>query len=211
MTFKLMRATPADIPGMVAVWYSGFTSKLMLNSFPDTAECHAYMAKTMEYNMKNNEQVVYMIVVEEDDSSQKTDVGTKKERKVASFSQWYIHHGGDFPDWKTRWLQEGSEIDATREKLFRPAANQHAVTLEERPHYFLEIMATDANYRKQGHASKILEWGNQAADKEGWECYLDAAPTAKGYYNSHGYEVQEEKQHVEAVSLPMRRSAKKVI
>ena len=93
--------------------------------------------------------------------------------------------------------------------FFNPMARQHAVVMNGRPHYcmnpdcelstlmhirslglrfgLLEIMAAHEDYRKRGLASTLLKLGCAAADNEGWESYLDAAPTATALYEKHGY------------------------
>jgi predicted GNAT family N-acyltransferase len=70
-------------------------------------------------------------------------------------------------------------------------------------------LATDKEYRKQGHGSKILEWGSAEADSEGLELYLDAGKLAQPLYEKFGFVAQVDVKDPKAVSMPMLRAAKR--
>jgi predicted GNAT family N-acyltransferase len=70
-------------------------------------------------------------------------------------------------------------------------------------------LATDKDYRKQGHGSKIVEWGCAEADKEGLELYLDASKAGQPLYEKFGFVAHGDVKDPKAPSMPMLRPAKK--
>ena len=71
----------------------------------------------------------------------------------------------------------------------------------------LEFIATDLDHRGKGLASRLLQWGCDAADQRGWECYLDANRRAKSLYERFGSVEQVEKDP-EADAVAMLRPAR---
>jgi GNAT superfamily N-acetyltransferase len=72
----------------------------------------------------------------------------------------------------------------------------------------LETLATHEDHRGLRLGSKLLDWGNEEADRRGWECYLDATLKAVSLYERHGY-VAQPFQAKGTPSIPMVRPAKK--
>lgn len=72
----------------------------------------------------------------------------------------------------------------------------------------LEVLATHDDYRKRGLASRLLDWGSENADRNGWECYLDAGAGAQSLYQKHGYVPHPEIRDAKAPAEPMVRPVK---
>ena len=71
----------------------------------------------------------------------------------------------------------------------------------------VEILMTDAEVRKQGQASALLQWTCDLADEMGVPIYLDAAKDAVSLYRKFGFVEQE--LGWESHAAAMKRPAKK--
>jgi GNAT superfamily N-acetyltransferase len=65
----------------------------------------------------------------------------------------------------------------------------------EKKYYFnhkekwdLELLVTDAEYRRRGAATSLIRWGTDRADEEGICCRVEASPMGKPVYASCGFE-----------------------
>ena len=56
----------------------------------------------------------------------------------------------------------------------------------------LHIIFTHPDYRRQGVASLLLDWGTQKADEMGVEMWLDAGELGVPVYKKHGFVVVHE-------------------
>jgi ribosomal protein S18 acetylase RimI-like enzyme len=59
----------------------------------------------------------------------------------------------------------------------------------DRPHCYLEIVATRPEQQRRGAAAQVLRWGCEYADARGLDCYLEAGPDLVGLYGKFGFEV----------------------
>ncbi|WPH03335.1 Hypothetical protein R9X50_00621200 [Acrodontium crateriforme] len=54
--------------------------------------------------------------------------------------------------------------------------------------WYLGTLAVDEDYRRQGIATLLMEWGIQQAEKDGLPLYLEATPMGALFYPSLGFE-----------------------
>ncbi|KAG9680174.1 hypothetical protein KCU87_g151, partial [Aureobasidium melanogenum] len=59
--------------------------------------------------------------------------------------------------------------------------------MEERRHYYMELLMTAGAYKGRGAGGMILEYGTALADEEQVECYIDASPAGRPLYERHGF------------------------
>ncbi|RDW58583.1 hypothetical protein BP6252_13059 [Coleophoma cylindrospora] len=202
MGFSLRTATEQDIPGIVDVWFKSFNAPAVLSIFPDSLTGRNWMAESISKDLKTpSHNTTYMVITND-----------AEEPLVVSYSKWIVHPGGGpVPGWQERWgkeLAEDMNIELVSGVFFEPMARQHAVVMQKRPHYFLEVLGTHEDYRKVGLGSQHLRWGCDAADAVGYECYLDSAAQAKGLYEKFGYAHVEAAGDPKAFAVPMLRPAK---
>ncbi len=77
--------------------------------------------------------------------------------------------------------------------LFGAVAESREREMGRRPHWFLEWLATDEEYKGQGAASLLLKYGCDLADEDGVEAYLDSSPAGRGLYEKFGFVKRAEK------------------
>ncbi|KAH8799812.1 acyl-CoA N-acyltransferase [Xylogone sp. PMI_703] len=209
MPCHLLKATPSHVPGIVAVFKSGFHN--MTSLFPATLTGDEWLRSSTHFSMTEPSQNTVYYIITDDISDDPEDVG---KGQVLSFARWTIHPGGSpVPDWRDRWEKSfPSDMNPQQlgETFFDPMARQHHAVTGDRPHYFLEVFATLQGYQKRGHGSQLLKHAHDEADKVGWECYLDAVPSAKHLYESHGYVEQPDKKDPKSRAVPLLRPAKKL-
>ncbi|RDW58616.1 hypothetical protein BP6252_13092 [Coleophoma cylindrospora] len=202
MSFSLRAATEQDIPGMIDVWFKSFNTPDFLCVFPDSLTTRNWIAESMSRDFKYTSRNTFYMVIAND----------AKEPAIVTFSKWTVHPGGGpVPGWQERWVKELAEdmdIEIVSGEFFEPMERQHTATMQDRPHYYLEIVATNEDYQKLGLGSQILRWGCDAADAVGYECYLDSAANAKSLYEKFGYVVVEAAADPKGSLVPMLRPAK---
>ncbi|KAH8789803.1 acyl-CoA N-acyltransferase [Hyaloscypha finlandica] len=204
MAFSLSLATEADTPGLIAVWNSAFWQPGVQVVFPDTPTGREWRRKSFERSMKTPSQHCTHMIVTEDSAEGK--------KKIVAFGRWFRYGEGEFEmDWSTRWepeLPEDMKVEMVGHVFFDPMARQHSAVMGQRPHYFVEVLATDTEYQKKGLGSRLLAWICEKADSEGLELYLDAGKDAQDLYEKFGFVEQADKKDPKAVA-PMLRLAKK--
>ncbi|KAH7348522.1 acyl-CoA N-acyltransferase [Rhexocercosporidium sp. MPI-PUGE-AT-0058] len=217
-SFKVSPLTPADIPGAAAVFFSSFNSPRAQEVFPPTESGKKWLADSLAAAISNPGMGISPIVVTDESVSadQDGEGGAQGDnagrRKVVAFATWVKHSGGEFPGWDKRWRAdppEGLTVEMLGPGFFDAMGRQHKIALGERPHFFLESISTLPEYRKRGLASKLIDWGLNAADELGWECYLDGAARAVALYERYGFVAMPERDPG-TTSLPMVRPGKKV-
>ncbi|PVH73564.1 hypothetical protein DL98DRAFT_519823 [Cadophora sp. DSE1049] len=211
MVFKVSPATPSDIPGILPVFFSSFTGPRAEALFPPTESGKKWLADSIEAAIENpGFGVQWVVVTEEPESSGDGVAGVETGKgKVVANAMWVKHSGGEIPSWDKRMRAEPPE-GVTAEALdgfFGPMARQHHKVMGERPHFFLESVSTDPDFRGRGLAALLIDWGVKAADGLGWECYLDGTAKAVPLYQRWGF-VGLKEQDPESISLPMVRPAK---
>ncbi|KAF4462553.1 GNAT family acetyltransferase [Fusarium albosuccineum] len=89
-------------------------------------------------------------------------------------SEAYWHPEGERREYVSRCLDQ---FDAPRRKM------------GARPQVYLNILYTHPDYRRQGVADLIMNWGKQKADEMGVEMWLDATEYGVPVYKKHGFTV----------------------
>ncbi|PQE25454.1 Acyl- N-acyltransferase protein [Rutstroemia sp. NJR-2017a BBW] len=203
-TYTVRPATVDDVPAMVDVWYHAFNSPKTFLQFPNTPAGGAWIAEGLSRGIREKPYPTHVVVVKDDPAA--------KTKTVVALARYVIHEGGShIPGWRERWVEKlvpGMNEDWLGPQFFEPMEHQHTVAMENRPHIFLEMLATHEDHRGLSLGSKLLDWGNEEADRRGWECYLDATLKAVSLYERHGY-VAQPFQAKGTPSIPMVRPAKK--
>ncbi|KAF4611349.1 hypothetical protein G7Y89_g15664 [Cudoniella acicularis] len=201
MTFTLSPATPADIPGILDVYFAAYGDSETLQTLKHTPGVREYFIECYTRSIEERQDVV-MVMTEE------TEPG---KRKVGAFAKVSLEKGGQPPtDWRARWragLPESLPAEFL-EEFWAAISRQRVVVMGERKHRFLEVMATHPECQRKGLASALLKWACERADREGVEFYLDASTKGRPLYEKFGFVAETEKMDPESKSDPMRRPAK---
>ncbi|OJD16943.1 hypothetical protein AJ78_02925 [Emergomyces pasteurianus Ep9510] len=124
-------------------------------------------------------------------------------RTVAAWARFAIPNakpkpGGDGtqeePEYKKRkqYLMSNPPPGATPELFITLRAYIVAARekwLDEEKDYVLELIATSPAFERQGHASRLLKWGIEKADKEKARIFLEATPAGLPLYERLGWRV----------------------
>ncbi|KAH7253173.1 hypothetical protein FSOLCH5_013968 [Fusarium solani] len=104
---------------------------------------------------------------------------------------WKICPTNPFEDYNAHedadWHPEGERreyVSRCLEQFDLPRSKMGA-----RPQVYLNILYTHPDYRRQGVADMILNWGKKKADKMGVEMWLDATELGVPVYKKHGFTV----------------------
>lgn len=128
MPFTLSPATEDDIPSLLVVWNSAFST--ISSIFPTTPAGEAYKRKCFEKMMRERPNGCVFHVISDD---------SEKGRKVVAYAIWYKYGAGEWdPDWRARWegtLAEGMSLEMIEEKFFKPMGRQHGAVMGGRAHW----------------------------------------------------------------------------
>lgn len=238
MTFTLSPATPADIPGILDVWYAAYSSSTKIQTM-NTPAVRAYLAECYARSIEEEQDAV-MVMTEETEGA---------KRRVGAFAKLSLEKGGQpLADWRARWRAELPESLPAEvlEAFWAPISRQRVVVMGERAHmcmkpetplrtsslFFtnpfkfqkrvelaylfsrflktvvLEVMATHPECQRRGLASTVVQWACERADGEGVEVYLDASMKGRPLYERFGFVAEVDRMDSESTSVPMRRPAK---
>ncbi|CAM1503814.1 Fc.00g014050.m01.CDS01 [Cosmosporella sp. VM-42] len=179
----LRPATPDDIPAMVSVLFSAWSSSILNElCFPASSpEVHTYWAQRIASNMAApNTYLIVAMLPSAGDSS-------------PTLAGW------------ARWVRKPSPAELPEPLKFTPkdypstgdgavAANffqgnydatRRLVGKEE--HWFLGTLVTGREYQKKGVGSALMKYGVDRADREGWMVYLNASEDGKRLYEKFGF------------------------
>ncbi|CZS93237.1 uncharacterized protein RAG0_03610 [Rhynchosporium agropyri] len=208
--FKISLLTPGDISDASTIFFASFNSAKAQTFFPPTASGKQWFADSITAALNDPSKGIIHVVVTDESELADGEIGGGR-RKVVAHSKWVKHAGGKPPKWDQMWRKEPAEgvsAEMLEREFFAPMERQQERYLGERPHYYLETIATLPEYRKKGLASMLLHWGTDQADQLGWECYLNADEAAILLYQKHGFVVMPETDP-ETQSLPMARPVMK--
>ncbi|KAK5996391.1 hypothetical protein PT974_01725 [Cladobotryum mycophilum] len=114
--------------------------------------------------------------------------------KIVAGALWKIYTTNPFekPDEheEAYWYPEGGQRDyvTTALGMFDGPRGK----MGRRPHIFLNVIFTHPDYRRQGAADLIMDWGIKKADDMGLEMWLNATVYGVPLYEKHGFVVVEE-------------------
>ncbi|KAI1778862.1 hypothetical protein F4818DRAFT_437663 [Hypoxylon cercidicola] len=107
--------------------------------------------------------------------------------RIAAGALWSICRENPFTKPKTitaPWFPEDSREYA--EEALKMHAKPRS-QIAQRPHIYLFIIFTHHEYRRQGAAQQIMDWGTRKADELGLEMFLDSSSMAKPLYELNGF------------------------
>ena len=107
-----------------------------------------------------------------------------EDTKIESAAEQPGHEEGR---WTDQFMQTCDEELATA--VFGAFDRNHAKFMELKRHWYMELLVTDPDYKGQGAASLILQYGLNLADVDNLPCYIDATPEGKPLYERLGWEL----------------------
>lgn len=177
MPFQLREARSDDIPGMCRVYYSAFGDTIIGGN--------VFMANIEASDRFWNATFTHELV----DSHCQLLVVTNKEtpdsaEEVVAFGKWGLPGASiDDPPPAEAWPSHGElAVD-----FFGTMVKAHRKYMGDRPHYYLECIATHEDWRRKGAAGLLMRWGLERADVDRLPCFLEATPKGKPIYERFGF------------------------
>ncbi|CAK7213753.1 hypothetical protein SBRCBS47491_001912 [Sporothrix bragantina] len=203
MSLTMRPATEADLDRLVDVYFSAFGGNPINDRvFPaSSTQSRPFWRKNLADNLK--EDHVRFQVMETIPTSD------SEEKQIAAFAVWNapLKATDAIPAMPplSAWPSDG-DLEAASE-FFYDLERQHKKFMgptsdsedqKQRPHWYLELIATHRDFQGRGAAGALLRYGEQQADAEGVPCYLDATPDGRPVYTSagHGFREVETKQYL---------------
>ena len=59
--------------------------------------------------------------------------------------------------------------------------------MKGKPYLLVQELAVLPEWQRKGVGRRLLGWGLEKADAEGWECWLDASKKGEGLYRKFGF------------------------
>lgn len=178
MAFKLRPGKPEDVPEFVKIFFDGFSNHpITARVFrPGTKEAMDFWQNSLASEIKDTN--ARFLAIE--------DISTTPPT-MAAFAKWNRVEASDNPpaELPNNWPSNGDTDLAKR--FFGELGAKHAEIMGGREHWYLELIATRADYQRRGLGVMLVQWGIDRADEEGWECYLDSTPEGKRLYHKLGF------------------------
>ncbi|KAH8597030.1 acetyltransferase-like protein [Bisporella sp. PMI_857] len=174
MAFSIRKATPADIPAMVDIYFRAFDGDaISVLCFPRTPAVHKFWADMLTSEL--TEHGVHFLVV----------LSPSPDPKVIAWAHWNSPLASPVSTSLPTW-PEGCDV-AVANHFFGTLFKRHTEIMEGRKHWYLELLCTDPDWQGKGAAGKLLRWGIEKADAEEVESYIEASPAGKGVYERFGW------------------------
>ncbi|GIK06125.1 hypothetical protein Aspvir_001768 [Aspergillus viridinutans] len=190
-TFEIKLVEPGDIPAITELWYNAFSIPQNLKMFPDTPGVRQWWDEAHRQDILHNPHRRYLKVV---------DIASPCF--MVAYAKWDLNpqqSGRRFPPW-----HEESDHQAGDE-LFGMLEKERNKFFGEKQFYYLDMLVTHPDYRRQGAGSMLIQWGCDRADGEGVPAYVDAHHAAAPLYRKFGFRDRTDVQVDLQGALPMVR------
>ncbi|PYH91320.1 acyl-CoA N-acyltransferase [Aspergillus ellipticus CBS 707.79] len=185
---------PEDAPTLATIHQECFTAPIEQRLWPPVPEMHAWWSTVFVQKMRSPKSRLMKVV------------DTEKGDAIVGFLDWKVpatpvpsSAGGDGVNGEKKEEKDEEEEEfppfppcvdgAMFGALMDDLHAKEAAIMASRPFWYLNILATKPSYRRQGVASKLVEWGVQQADAAGVEMFVVSSTMARGVYLKHGFEM----------------------
>ncbi|KAF7551497.1 hypothetical protein G7Z17_g4993 [Cylindrodendrum hubeiense] len=181
MSFQMRKAVPADIPALCAVYFSAFADTMVGRQvFPPSSEAaRVFWVENLTTELPDpNFEFLVMTNRSDGDS----------EEQIVGYAKW-VRPGTpiEMPPPFDAWPQDGNPTLAV--EFFGGLTATHKRMMEDRPHWYLELIGVRKEWMGKGAASPLMRWGVERADEDGLPCFLEATPNGRGMYEKYGFRV----------------------
>ncbi|PSR82534.1 acyl-CoA N-acyltransferase [Coniella lustricola] len=184
---KLRRGQESDVEAMVDIFLDAFSGNTVGRTlFPrDKTSARAFWRKALSEEI-HDPNAHFLVITDTATTSGMND----QETSIIAFAKWVNPLPHDAPAMpipsEDEWPAEGNPKLAM--VFFQKLADMHHSIMQNRRHWYLELIATRTAYQGRGAGAMMMTWGVQRADADCVECYLDATPDGKPLYGKWGFE-----------------------
>ncbi|KAF5027411.1 hypothetical protein F66182_488 [Fusarium sp. NRRL 66182] len=181
MPLQLRPAVPDDIPRMRKVYYSAFSDTIVgRRVFLTNREASDRFFEAGFSNDMGDSRCQLLVV------THKTAPDSDDEQVVA-LSRWRLPGSPiDDPPPAEAWPACGD----LAVEFFGAMAQGHRKIMGDRPHYYLELICTHADWQGRGAAGLLLRWGLERADAEQLPAFLEATRKGLPIYEKFGFQTR---------------------
>ncbi|TLD14990.1 hypothetical protein PspLS_10857 [Pyricularia sp. CBS 133598] len=192
MPLHLRLATSADVPEMVDVYFSAFASSPLTQIvFPASSPASRKLWTDMLAEELNDPRAHTAVVVDSPapSSSTENDDGASPNGRIIALAKWVspspdpnITSVSTAPP-RSIWPSDGDPAFA--DEFFTGITAKHAEIMGDRPHWYLELIATRAEDQGRGAGGMLMRWGLGLVGAEA--AFLEAMEGAKALYGRFGF------------------------
>ncbi|GKZ73684.1 hypothetical protein AnigIFM50267_010617 [Aspergillus niger] len=171
--FQVLPVTEADLPTMVELWYDAFGDPINRRLYPDTPGARVWLEDYYRASLQSPDQHYLKIVTD-----------TAPTSPLVAFVKWDFNTttpGHHFPPRHVDFDQ------AFCDTFFGGLDQARRTIMGERPHYYLDALITHPDYRRQGAASMLIQWGCDRADQDGIPIWVDSSQEGAQIYQRFGF------------------------
>lgn len=177
MRLTLRPGVPDDAPVLTDVYLSAFTHDLISQLvFPRTPATHKWWTDMLREEL-SDPYAHFMCIVDEE---------ATPAPQIIAFAKWNAPQPlSTQPQELPKW-PEGADHEMGN-LFFGELMNKRPENMGDRPHWYLELLATRLEYQGKGAGGKLIRWGLEKADAEDLETYLEGSPDGVPIYERFGF------------------------
>lgn len=175
MPLLLRLAQKEDAHSMTDIYISAFgRDPIALRAFPlHTTSFHDFWFNSILEDMQNPSSH-YICIYDSD----------VEDHPIVAYAKWNLV--GRTVD--TTLPQWPAGFDAAfADEFFGTLARTHSRIMQDKPHWYLELVATLPSYQGKGAGRQLVDWGTQKARNDQLEAFLEASPSGVELYKKAGF------------------------
>ncbi|OJI84649.1 hypothetical protein ASPTUDRAFT_531471 [Aspergillus tubingensis CBS 134.48] len=172
--FHLLPVIEDDISSMVELWYDAFGDPINRRLYPDTLGGRAWLEDYHRASLQSPDQHYLKVVTDR----------TGSTSPLVAFLKWDFNTtspGHHFPPRHVDFDQVFCDT------FFGGLDQARRTIMGSRPHYYLDALITHPDYRRQGAASMLIQWGCDRADQDGIPIWVDSSQEGARIYQRFGF------------------------
>ncbi|PYH32061.1 GNAT family N-acetyltransferase [Aspergillus neoniger CBS 115656] len=172
--FHLLPVIEDDISSMVELWYDNFGDPINRRLYPDTLGGRTWLEDYHRASLQSPDQHYLKVVTD----------STGSTSPLVAFVKWDFNTtspGHHFPPRHVDFDQVFCDT------FFGGLDQARRTIMGSRPHYYLDALITHPDYRRQGAASVLIQWGCDRADQDGIPIWVDSSQEGARIYQRFGF------------------------
>ncbi|KAI1133951.1 acyl-CoA N-acyltransferase [Hypoxylon sp. FL0543] len=181
MSIQLRKATLADIPNIIDVYFDAFHdhpfTKRVFGLRSDSVE--KYWTESLAADLQDPHAHFTVL----------TDSASADPERILAFGKWREQLTSTAPPRPPQPDWPGGADLSFVEELLGTIDRKHQEIMKDRPHWYLEMLGVRKEFQRKGAGKLLVEWGTTKADESGIEAFLAASPAGAPLYAKHGFEI----------------------